>query len=997
MMRSGVFLILNTPNLVDSAKRGQNISICPLLTTYFRSVEVILKNYEGKLLWVVGTEFIIEFSNVQRARLAALSVIERLNRLAEPLILPVGVMWAGDIVGRNMGSRFIGVFPQLDDCRQLMLAALPGTVAVDESALLLLKQTPETVVDVSVHPPILTISENEKTDDALAFFVDHASSEDENKSLTSRMLSVPEVGLQLTNRKAPQSTKSYSLIPPPSPNNERVGSVFDVVWKRFTSNPPPIAEDSPCPQNLDSYVSGRNKVSRQYSTFSGHKLSLSQTAPLNVPQDIWDAWRVVDTQGAWELGGEQIYTLITERMGIRITIEQFYEVMQAVDVDGCCLLSLQQFVSAYKGSLLSAFVIRRNIQRASDLLVEQGLDPFNIAVESWNKVDYYNCGSLSITELENVLELMGVPTENVDLKYLCDEFKVDCDSYDEANPMLNLESFLSMFSPPVSQQLLSFQERTQLVSRVMVRNDVESPVQVYRENKVYFAEKLKALFAPALFLYSMYYIIIIPLLFPLRDFSLFTETISLRCTIGLVAHVIPWSWVYCKVFIFPREKHGHLLFDPLEIKIDYLRSTEALCDFIIILPLDAVRLGRDEPWSEVAIVNKMLLLAYVNYFYESSLKRIGVGPVKLRLSKTFLWWLFIIHWCASLFLWVFRSESDEDMYRMTLIQNISGKSIGYVYSQSFDWALKTLVGLSRGDSMPPTDLQILVSLITVLAGVMAYSVIVSAITTALNVRDSGTLFMERLEEVSGFCEYTSGVTEDMKNEMVEFYKHMFSTIGSAQIDDNPLFDIPQELGVRIRVAQIREIMKDISVFYPLLRSNELLHELVGIVTPKIVCPREVICKRGETASAMYHIVKGELWRLSGPMSVSDESMQWSRLGPGDRVGAVCLMYNICHTEEVFGDWYKFTNIIVFNKVQFVDVLQSFPTRFADEMLEATRTEIRRMIRLDPLEAAKTFILDADDISDEIVDQWIASNAPNTNTLPENEGRAAIHRALCEQL
>ena len=168
-----------------------------------------------------------------------------------------------------------------------------------------------------------------------------------------------------------------------------------------------------------------------------------------------------------------------------------------------------------------------------------------------------------------------------------------------------------------------------------------------------------------------------------------------------------------------------------------------------------------------------------------------------------------------------------------------------------------MVGLARGSSIPNSDALVLLSLVTVFAGVMAYSIIVATIVNAKNVRDSNAVYQERVEDIASFVSYTH-MPADAADELFGFYRHMFISLGTTDLNYNPLHDLPQELAIKIQVQQATELLSQTLVFECVSSNVSFLTEIHARMYPRVLMPGEWLVRTGELANFMCVVTHGEL-------------------------------------------------------------------------------------------------------------------------------------------
>eukprot|EP00760_Papus_ankaliazontas_P033444 PhM_4_TR6334/c0_g1_i1/m.25900 len=755
------------------------------------------------------------------------------------------------------------------------------------------------------------------------------------------------------------------------------------------------------------------------STMNRKSVSLgAQPAPPGMPPDVWDVWRLLDTDGTGELDAEQTWNLL-ERLSIPMDPDKYYEFLQVTDVDGSCTVSVEEFITAYHGPVLGGLVLKAEITRTARSLYEHGRDPFAEVLSEWRALDKDQTGVLAFADALDVLKKFDIDADIPRVAYLCREIEgIENDSRE-----INMESLVTLFVPELDPAEVDFRQRVETVTRVMSGQGSKlytTDEQLNRDDATVLRQRYDAVTCPILFIYAVYTIMETPILIPLWDNQEVSSTMMERFLVYLVSNIIPMAWIASKFFM-PRERSGVLLYKQHDIRQDYLFSTEAVVDALMILPTEIIPLAYSSiPWPELFRVNKLLMLYHFGALFDLLTARLN--PTVTRLTKTALTWIILIQFCAAGFLLVVRGETDESMQGMMGEDNTRFTELGVfdLYVQAFDFAAKTMVGLSRGEPVPPNDNQVLISLVTVLVGVMAYAVIVSTIATVLNVRDSAAIFTERMDELGGFFGYAK-IPRDVQIEIFGYYAHVFATVGTTSTDDDPLSDLPSELRVRIRVQSAVNLLHRVYVFRDVINCYEFMHEVMNAVVQRTVMPGAWLSRHGDVCVEMVSVLHGELWRY-----VDERQVQYQPLLPGDYFGDIGLLHNVRAVDDVQCHATRYANVLVLNKMDFGVVLHSFP-EVHQRMTGTMRSRIHKMLRRQPSVpgdalagggrkvsffgtsgSSTSLHLGSGGSSSDSFDELVGSDGEGTwasdvdqwlteHSVREDSDVASIHRAWCDKL
>eukprot|EP00760_Papus_ankaliazontas_P022991 PhM_4_TR19105/c0_g1_i2/m.28048 len=686
----------------------------------------------------------------------------------------------------------------------------------------------------------------------------------------------------------------------------------------------------------------------------------------DVPPHIWNLWRQSDLDGDGEIDAEEMWGLIG-KLGLPLTPEKYYSVLQAVDTDGSLTISLQEFMDAYNSHVLGGLVLRANLQRA---MTERTNEPTATALDLWRSVDIDGNGCLSARDAVEVIAQLGVECQEKDVAYLINEFEHE-------DSLLRLEDFLTLFTPVLSREEEEFCERHDAVMRVMSAIEIQrvyaTPEQAEEHDAKVATTKLGNLVAPFMFIYILWIAFEVPLAAAMCSHEDFERSFLGRKIVEVCIDMLLITWVSLKFFM-PRERHGRMLVQLRDIREEYIGSLEMCVDVVAAVPLDIISFGLPRScYQELFRLNKLVMLYHLTPTFNRLTE--NLIPQVARITETLMWWVILINTFASIFLIAMEDVGAEETLEVIGSKDFLHSSLPTIYTQAFDWALKTMIGLSRGPPINDSDALLTVSLLTVLAGVVTYSVIVARIINALNVRDSGALFQEHLEDLSGFISY-SCLPDDIAAELRGYYTHMFTSSGATTLEHDPLSDLPRELRIRVDVQLSHDILAHIPIFRGVTDDVAFMHELVLTMKPRVVLPGEWLVRRGEPATYLCCVMHGSLWRDSDRSDVPTQVLRH-----GDYFGGVALVHSINAAASVRCPPNKYANVYLLTKGDYASVVHYFP-EVSPVVVENVRESLRWYVR--------HLRVGSDDIENE-VDQYLACNAISASDV------AAAHRTIIDRL
>eukprot|EP00760_Papus_ankaliazontas_P013363 PhM_4_TR15700/c5_g1_i4/m.84994 len=738
---------------------------------------------------------------------------------------------------------------------------------------------------------------------------------------------------------------------------------------------------------------------------------------------IWNAWKQAEPDASNTVTAEKLWQVVA-KLDLEITPERFYEVLQALDSDGSCSIALDDFAAAYRGPVLRGLVILQELKKSlNELAARNEADAIDYAVSVWRDFDPKGQSEVDAETAAEMLLTLNVEVEPHEVIYLVKEL-------DAEGTALRMEDFVALFAPEVSSEDIDFYARRDAVERVMVSHaaptvdvfsahDAElaasllsasmptakmSTAPTTTERRIYvtdaqsaednarvYAMRFYSMTAPMLFFYVLYIALEAPLACGLCHNKTFAGTFIVRKVSELCFDFLSILWVISK-FYLPREVNGRTLVDKADIREAYVGTWEMYADVIAALPLDLAGITLHFVASsevsdctlELLRLNKLLYLYHLNSLF-SWLASAVLQPSISRITLTIMWWIIVINFFGGAFLTILADVPDSDVVEMLGVERFFEADLVLIFSQAYNWSLFMMVGLSRGPFLSDSDSLVILSFLTVLAGVVSYSLIVSTIINALNVRDSTALFLERMEDVAGFVSYNR-VPGETATELAGYYRHMFHSSGATALTYNPLADLPQELAIRIRVQQSLDILGRTSVFRGVCHHAAFMHELIDRLQPRVVMPGEWLVRRGEASTFMCCVSHGQLW-----VDVDRRNFQkgCTALSAGDFFGAVCLVHSINATSSVCCHDTRYANVFVLHKIEYQNVVRYFP-----EVVDVVEENVRALLRQSVIDDSNKFAKTRASISCDVegaVDDYLALHAVSTSNV------ASIHRAVVDKI
>eukprot|EP00756_Hemistasia_phaeocysticola_P026689 Hpha_TRINITY_DN16077_c0_g1::TRINITY_DN16077_c0_g1_i1::g.120295::m.120295 len=321
--------------------------------------------------------------------------------------------------------------------------------------------------------------------------------------------------------------------------------------------------------------------------------------------------------------------------------------------------------------------------------------------------------------------------------------------------------------------------------------------------------------------------------------------------------------------------------------------------------------------SPVLRINRLLLLRHFQAcldtvaHFGSLLTGMREASRVLRIP---LLWFYMVHFMACAFLYVAEAVGDEDTRKITTYPQFSTQDRTARYLQAWDWASKTGAGLSRGQTIPPNDAQLILGLFTMITGVTVYAGFIAVVSAQLQIPTTYSRFLDKLEQTNSCLTYR-GLPSDFRDECLNYYRHMFRTTGAFSDETGMLFsDLPRELTRQMNIALGVSIMHRVSLFKS-VTDKGFFADLVRVVEPRVIVPNTAVFKEGSFGDEMYFVTHGRF-----EVRVKDTVV--TTLSSGAVFGEIAVLLDVPRTATVMAVVYS--TVLVLNKDCFDMVSEDYP-------------------------------------------------------------------------
>ncbi|KAL4436164.1 hypothetical protein ABPG74_018148 [Tetrahymena malaccensis] len=236
------------------------------------------------------------------------------------------------------------------------------------------------------------------------------------------------------------------------------------------------------------------------------------------------------------------------------------------------------------------------------------------------------------------------------------------------------------------------------------------------------------------------------------------------------------------------------------------------------------------------------------------------------------------------------------------------------YVIGLEWTVEAMIGSSFGDVYPPTEGEIFLTIISMVAGGIFYCKIFSDFNSLLKInRQTKIEIWEKQEKVYLFASKKQ-VSQKIYDKIQHFYNN--SEDGQKIINYYSLIkELPTQLQQEVALEINSELISNVQIFN--LASPEFVFKMIKKMYPRVAVKDDYIIKIGEIAQEFYIISKGKVEMLN-----SDKKTVTRVLESGAYFGEVGILLNEFRTCYVKAQ----TDCIFMciKKENFLQILDQFP-------------------------------------------------------------------------
>ncbi|EAS07211.2 cation channel family protein (macronuclear) [Tetrahymena thermophila SB210] len=316
----------------------------------------------------------------------------------------------------------------------------------------------------------------------------------------------------------------------------------------------------------------------------------------------------------------------------------------------------------------------------------------------------------------------------------------------------------------------------------------------------------------------------------------------------------------------------------------------------------------------LALLTKLLRFLNIKEFlykFEHLVKFLDFNKLTFfRIFVSFFQLLQITHLFACCF--VFYNIYIESGYFSVTSYDISGNYMKYVVG--LQWAVESMIGSSFGDVYPPTDGEIFLTFISMIAGGVFYCKIFSDFSSLLQISKQFTLELRQKQKQAYLLANNKQVSQKTFDKIQNFYNN-FEEGQKILMYYSIIKELPSQLKHEVELKFQQNLVQNVQIFN--LGQTEFVAKILKKMYPKVALKDDFVLKMGESAQDFYILAKGRVEIVN-----QDKKQVIRVLEPGAYFGEIAILisqYRTCYvkaqTDCIF---------MCIKKDDFLKILNKFP-------------------------------------------------------------------------
>ena len=214
------------------------------------------------------------------------------------------------------------------------------------------------------------------------------------------------------------------------------------------------------------------------------------------------------------------------------------------------------------------------------------------------------------------------------------------------------------------------------------------------------------------------------------------------------------------------------------------------------------------------------------------------------------------------------NDTDPLDYPFNLIQGPPGSvDLLTCWRVTFYWSSSMMSGMVTFDVTPSDEGLMTYTTFTIYIGLLFNIVILSTANSAVSSVDSIAQDSKcKLDRVTAYLRF-QGVNTNLRNQIIEFYKHALS---SSQTSENRTItsELPPQLAASLVLDTNRPLIAYCALFHVI--DNAIILAMLDALQPGTLPPKQIVMKEGQPIGALYFIIRGlvQLSSTSGNFNTS---------------------------------------------------------------------------------------------------------------------------------
>ncbi|KAL4477962.1 hypothetical protein ABPG72_013370 [Tetrahymena utriculariae] len=285
----------------------------------------------------------------------------------------------------------------------------------------------------------------------------------------------------------------------------------------------------------------------------------------------------------------------------------------------------------------------------------------------------------------------------------------------------------------------------------------------------------------------------------------------------------------------------------------------------------------------LALLTKLLRFLSIKEFldkFEHLVKFLDFNKLTFfRIFVSLFQLLQITHSFACCF--VFYNIYIQSGYFSVTSYDISGDYMKYIIG--LQWAVESMIGSSFGDVYPPTNGEIFLTFISMVAGGVFYCKLFSDFSSLLQIREQFTLEIREKQKQAYLLANNKQISQKIFDKIQYFYNN-FEDGQKILMYYSIIKELPSQLKQEVALKFQQNLVQNVQIFN--LGQAEFVIKMLKKMYPQVAVKDDFVLKIGQSAQDFYILAKGRVEILN-----QDKKKVMRVLEPGAYFGEVAILIN----------------------------------------------------------------------------------------------------------